>query len=137
MSRYDLAHGLAVAERLGDDPLLYRAGLLHDAGKLRGEAGIVTRWLYTGMELLAPGLLRRTCAAVEERARGADVMERARGLPRGWERGIYVQAHHGEIAAALLAAAGSEEELVGLVGRHQSRPRDERARRLREVDDSL
>ena len=137
MSRYDLAHAMAVAKRLEDDHLLHRAGLLHDAGKLRSEAGIVTRWLYTGMELMMPKRLRRTCTAVEERAQGGDVMERAHSLPRGWRRGIYVMLHHGEIAAELLTALGCEEELVLLVRCHQEEPGSERARRLKDADDSL
>jgi len=137
MSRYDLAHSLAVASRLVDDPLLHRAGLLHDAGKLRGELGLFTRWLYTALEIAAPALLRRIAAGIEGQAVGEGVMERMRMLTRGWRRGLYVQLHHGEIAALMLERMGSEEELVRLVGRHQQEPRDERERRLRDVDDSL
>jgi len=131
MSRYDLAHSLAVASRLVDDPLL------HDAGKLRGELGLFTRWLYTALEIAAPALLRRIAAGIEGQAVGEGVMERMRMLTRGWRRGLYVQLHHGEIAALMLERMGSEEELVRLVGRHQQEPRDERERRLRDVDDSL
>ena len=137
MSRYDLAHAMAVAARLKDDPLLHRAGLLHDAGKLRSEASIFTRWLYTAMELLVPKRLQRTCETVEEQARGEGIMERVRSLPRGWRRGIYVLLHHGEIAAQVLAGLGSDRELIRLVGSHQHQPRDELERRLREIDDSL
>jgi hypothetical protein len=137
MSRYDLAHAMAVAARLKDDPLLHRAGLLHDAGKLRSEASIFTRWLYTAMELLVPKRLQRTCETVEEQARGEGIMERMRSLPRGWRRGIYVLLHHGEMAAQVLACLGSDRELIRLVGSHQHEPRDELERRLREIDDSL
>ncbi|RJP31263.1 MAG: hypothetical protein C4536_08415 [Actinobacteria bacterium] len=137
MGRYDLAHSMAVAARLEDDPLLHRAGLLHDAGKLRSELGIFTRWLYTGLELIFPALLRRICAAVEDKAAGGGSMEGMQVLPRGWRRGLYVQLHHGEIAAEMLARMGSEEELVRLVGRHQMEPRDGLERRLAEVDDAL
>ena len=137
MSRYDLAHCMAVAARLEDDPLLHRAGLLHDAGKLRDELGILARWLYIGMELLMPGRLRIACAVVDGRVAGGGAMEGMRSLPRGWRRGVYVQLHHGEIAAELLTDLGSEEELVRLVRRHQCEPGDELERRLREIDDTL
>jgi hypothetical protein len=137
MARYDLAHSLAVAARLEDDPLLYKAGLLHDAGKLRSELDLFARWLYTAMELFMPQRLQRTGAAVEEEAVGEEVKERIYSLPRGWKRGLYVQLHHGEIAGELLSSAGSDEELVRLVGEHQDEPADEKAGRLREIDDSL
>jgi putative nucleotidyltransferase with HDIG domain len=137
LGRYDLAHSLAMARRLGDDPLLRRAALLHDTGKLRRDLAIPTRWLYTFLEILFPRRLRRMCAALDEMARGREVLEMIDSLPRGWRRGFFVQAHHGEIAAAMLRRAGSDGELVRLVGEHQGEPRDARARRLREADDAL
>jgi hypothetical protein len=137
MGRYDLAHSLAMAARLKDDPLLYKAGLLHDAGKLRSELGIFSRWLYTFAELLFPFRLKAKEDMVEEKARGDSIEERILSLPKGWTRGLYVQLHHGEIAAEMLAGLGSEEELVRLVEGHQAEPGGERARRLREIDDSL
>lgn len=137
MGRYDLAHALAVARRLADDPLLRRAALLHDAGKLRPELGVVTRWLYTCLELVTPSRLQRMGEGVDTGPGGGGVLERARVLPRGWRRGLFVQLHHGEIAAEMLRELGSEAELVRLVGEHQGEPGDERARRLREVDDSF
>ncbi len=137
MDRYDRAHSLAVALRLRDDPLLFRAALLHDCGKLPSELKPPVRWAYTFLEVFAPRLLARLAARVEGRARGGDVLERMRSLPPGWQRGVFVQLHHGEVAAALLERAGSDEELVRLVRDHQREPRDERARRLREADDAL
>jgi hypothetical protein len=137
MGRYDLAHSLAVAARLKDDPLLYKAGLLHDAGKLRSELGIFSRWLYTFAELFFPSGLKAREAMVEERARGDNIEERIISVPRGWARGLYVQLHHGEIAARMLVGLGSDEELVRLVEGHQAEPGGERARRFREIDDSL
>lgn len=137
MGRYDMAHSMAVAARLADDNLLYRAGLLHDAGKLRSELGILTRWLYTALELLAPPLLQRIKEEIEADATGDGVSERMYSLPRGWKRGLYVQMHHGEIAAEMLARMDCEEELVRLVGSHQFEPRDDMERRLQEVDDIL
>lgn len=137
MDRYDRAHSLAVAYRLRDDPLLYRAALLHDCGKLTAELALRVRWAYTFLEVFAPRLLARLAEKVEREARGEGVIERMRSLPPGWRRGIYVQLHHGEVAAALLESAGSDEELVRLVRDHQGEPRDERARRLRDMDDAL
>jgi len=137
LNRYDLAHSLAMARRLSDDPLLRRAALLHDTGKLRGELDIITRWLYTFLEMFFPGRLRRLCAAVEEGAHGEGILERVRSLPPGWRRGFFVQMHHGEIAAELLRRAGGDQELVRMVEEHQREPRDEMARRLRQADDAL
>ncbi len=136
LKRYDIAHSLAVARRLRDDPLLHRAALLHDVGKLPSELGLPARWLYTAAELTAPRLLRGLCRKAEEMARGGGALERARSLPRGIWRGLYVQDHHGEIAGELLRERGSEEELVRLVAAHQGEPADARAARLREADDA-
>jgi hypothetical protein len=137
MSRYDLAHSMAVASRLEDETLLRKAGLLHDTGKLRSELGLFSRWLYTALEILFPYRLQRLLERIDTEAAEGDVMESVQSLPRGWRRGIYVQLHHAEIAAELLAQAGSEAELVRLVGSHQDEPRDNMQRRLREADDSL
>lgn len=137
MDRYDRAHSLALAKRLRDDPLLYRAALLHDCGKLTSELGLRVRWAYTFLEVFAPRLLARLAAKVEREAHGEDVLKRMRSIPPGWRRGIYVQLHHGEVAAALLERAGSDVELVRLVRDHQKEPRDERARRLRRMDDAF
>ncbi len=137
MARYDRAHCMAVAERLADDPLLYRAGLLHDAGKLRSELGLFTRWLYTAGELFAPERLAALAAGLEEQAVGEGALERARSLRGRWRRGFYVQLHHAEIAADILRGLGSGEDLVELVAGHQEEPRGGRSRRLKEADDSL
>jgi len=137
MDRYDRAHSLAVASRLRDDPLLYRAALLHDCGKLTTELHLGVRWMYTFLEVFLPRLLARLAGKVEKEARGGDVLERMRSLPPGWRRGLYVQLHHGEVGAALLERAGSGEEVVRLVRDHQGEPRDDRSRRLRRLDDAL
>ncbi len=135
MDRYDLAHSLAVASRLREDPLLYRAALLHDSGKLVTELKLRVRWAYTFLEVFRPRWLQRLTNWVEGEALGRGVLERMRSLPPGWKRGLFVQLHHGEIAAELLRRAGSDEVLVGLVEGHQKEPADERAASLRRVDD--
>lgn len=135
MSRYDLAHAMAVARRLCDDSLLYRAGLLHDSGKLRSDLGLFTRWLYTAMEVLMPARLERMAERVEGMAVGDRPLERARSLQGGWKRGLYTQTHHGQIAAELLSGLGSEKELIELVAGHQGEPASERSQRLAKVDD--
>jgi len=137
MSRYDLVHSMAVASRLTGDDLLRRAGLLHDTGKLRSELGLLTRWLYTALEIALPSCLQGLAERIDAKAAGSGVMERVHSLPRGWRRGLYVQLHHAEIAAEQLAQAGSEAELLRLVGSHQDEPRDTPQRLLREADDSL
>jgi hypothetical protein len=135
MSRYDLAHSLAVAGKLKDDPFLYKTALLHDAGKLRSDLGLFTRWLYTGIEVFLPSCLRRQRKNLDEAAAGESALKKARSLPRGWRRGLYVQFHHGEIGAEILDGLGSDAELIAIIGGHQGEPLGERAKRLAEVDD--
>ncbi len=135
MSRYDLTHSLAVAKRLKDDPFLYRAALLHDAGKLRTDLGLFTRWLYTAMEIFMPSSLGWERKRLERAAIGESALQRARSLPGGWRRGLYVQFHHAEIGAEILDGLGSDAELVAIIRGHQGEPVGERARRLAEVDD--
>jgi len=138
LSRYDLAHSLAVASRLGEgDPELYRAGLLHDVGKLRRELRAPARYLYMFLELFLPSRLEALAEALEGEAKGSGWTERAYSLPRGWKRGLYIQLHHGKIGAELLRQAGCSEEVSRLVEGHQARPRDAKARLLAEADDSL
>ena len=137
MTRYDLAHSLAVASKLRDDPILYRAALLHDAGKLRSDLNLFTRWLHTGLEIFMRPVLERNKQRLEEMAEGEDALERARSLPRGWRRGLYIQFHHGEIGAEILREAGSGDEVIELVQCHQGEPRDQRSQRLADVDDSF
>jgi len=137
MTRYDLAHSLAVSDKLRDDPILYKAGLLHDAGKLSSDLNLFTRWLHTWLEIFMPSLLQRQEERLKELAEGGDALQRARSLPRGWKRGLYIQFHHGEIGAEILKEAGSEDEVIELVYGHQGEPRDQRSRRLAEVDDSF
>ncbi|MDY6793981.1 MAG: HD domain-containing protein [Actinomycetota bacterium] len=135
MNRYDLAHSLAVASRFEDEPLLYKAALLHDAGKLRSDASMFSRWLYTGMELFMPLRLKRISTELEADVAGDTALQRTRSLPRGWRRGIYLQLHHGEVGADLLRDIDSDREVIRLVRGHQGESTDELSRRLAEVDD--
>jgi hypothetical protein len=135
MNRYDLAHAITVAARLRDDPLLYQAALLHDSGKLHSDFGLFTRWLFTVLEILAPKSLQQMIDRVEATVIGDRPIEKARSIRGAWRRGLYMQAHHGEIAAELLWGLGSDDELIRLVAGHQADPVSPRARRLRDVDD--
>ena len=137
MTRYDLAHSLAVSDKLRDDPILYTAGLLHDAGKRSSDHNLFTRWLHPWLEIFMPSVLKRQEERLKELAEGEDALQRARSLPRGWKRGLYIQFHHGEIGAEILKEAGSEDEIIELIQGHQGEPRDQRSRRLAEVDDSF
>jgi hypothetical protein len=113
MPRYDQRHCLDVylALRGGghSDPLLLRAALLHDCGKV-GDDGRPLPLLYYGLfvvlQRLAPGLYRW----------GARV-------GRGPLRHFAVHAAHDERGAAMAAAAGSPPELVAIL-------RDYGARRI-------
>jgi len=135
MSRYDLAHSMAVAEKLRGDPLLFKAALLHDVGKMKEHLTLSTRWLYTCMELCASARLKRMVRELEGKTSGGDVLERALSLPKGWRRGFFVQVYHGELGAELLKGLGSEPEMVNLVKGHQKDPSGEKAERLKEIDD--
>ncbi len=138
LRRYDLAHSLAVASRVGrEDPTLLRAALLHDVGKLRRELRVPVRYLYMLLELLFPSVLSRIAESVEREARGPAWTERLYSLPRGWKRGIFIQLHHGEVGAEILRLAGCEEEVCRLVEGHQKEPQDLKAKMLAVADDSL
>lgn len=138
LTRYDLAHSLAVASRLGrEDPVLRRAALLHDVGKLRRELRAPARYLYMCLELFFPSKLSRLAESLEESAQGSDWTERLYSLPRGWKRGLYLQLHHGEVGAEILRLAGCDEKVCRLVEGHQKEPRDLQAKKLAEADDSF
>ncbi len=75
-------------------------------------------------------------AKLDARAAGDTALEKVSSLPRAWMRAFYAQAHHASVGGEMLARAGSEEEVVALVGGHQD-SRDtfgERALRLCELD---
>jgi putative nucleotidyltransferase with HDIG domain len=138
MGRYDVAHTLRMARAVPDDPVLKRAALLHDIGKTDAHLKFVLRTLYTNLELFAPCLLRWIMRKVEKVASGDGVTERLESLGPAWKKAFYAQAHHAVIGGEMLERAGSDAEVIALVGGHQD-PLDTygaRALRLRELDSS-
>jgi putative nucleotidyltransferase with HDIG domain len=134
LNRYDAAHSLLVRSALEENGVLRKAALLHDCGKLRKEAGIVSRWLYAALNLFSPRRLERVSLRLDGEARGNSRLDRAMSLPRGWKRGLYVLIHHAEIGAELLRAAGTEEEVAALVEGHHREPCGRKGRLLAEAD---
>ncbi len=135
MSRYDRAHSLRVAGGAGNDRLLRTAALLHDVGKGHPCLKMHHRWMYTLLELSAPGLLKREVNRLDGAVEGKDPEERIASLGSAWGRAFYAQAHHGELGASMLRHIGSDDEVVALVAEHQKDPGGGgRARRLWELD---
>ncbi len=127
MSRYDRAHSLLVAGQLKDDETLTRAALLHDAGKLRAELPAWFRTGYTMAEILAPRRLARQVERVSAEAGTGSCRERLDRLGGSTQRALFVQSHHGRIAAEILEGLGCELEVVRLVRYHQGVPGPEDA----------
>ena len=103
MAVTDQRHCLAVAATLvagghGEADLL-RAALVHDAGKALARIRLWQRVLYVLLNWLAPGLVHRLGSA----------------SARGSLYGLYVLAHHAELAAGLVAQAGFSEAVAALV----------------------
>ena len=105
MPRYDQRHCLDVFTTLRaggyDDPLLLRAALLHDCGKV-DDMGRPIPLIYYGLfvmlQRLAPALYRW-----------------AASVGRGPLRAFAVHAAHDERAARMAEAAGSPAELVAIL----------------------
>ncbi len=127
MTRYDRAHSILVASRLTDDEMLVRTALVHDAGKLRDELPAWFRTGYTAAEIFARAHLDRVQGRLEVEAGEGTTGERLSRLRRKSDRALFVQSHHGEIAAEMLAALGCELEVVRLVRYHQEVPGPEDA----------
>jgi len=105
MPRYDQRHCLGVCTTLRaggyDDPLLLRAALLHDCGKVDDDGRPIPLIYYGAfvvIQRLAPALYR--WAARHE---------------RGSLRAFAVHAAHDERSARLAAAAGSPPALVAIL----------------------
>ncbi len=127
MNRYDRAHSILVASRLQDDEILKKTALLHDVGKLHSELPAWFRTGYTAAEIIAPVHLDRVRARLEAREGEGTTGERLSHLRRKSDRALFVQTHHGEIAAEMLTALGCELEVVRLVRYHQEVPGPEDA----------
>jgi hypothetical protein len=105
MTRFDQRHCLDVYETLVragyDDPLLLRAALVHDCGKV-AEDGRPIPLLYYGafvlLQKLAPGLYRRAAAS---------------GRSLLWPFALHLQ--HEERAARLAELAGSPSDLISIL----------------------
>lgn len=113
MPRYDRRHGMSVMQSLRErgqnDPDLLAAALLHDVGKTVSPAGRLRLWHRVLMVLV--------------RAAAPGWMERLGGEGGGaWRRAFFVQAHHAEVGAELVRAAGCSQVTADLVGRHERAP---------------
>lgn len=111
MARYDQRHCLDVCATLHTggyiDPMLLRAALLHDCGKV-GDDGRPIPLIYYGLFVvllrLAPALYRW-----------------AAGIGRGPLRAFALHAAHDRRSARLVAAAGSPPELVAILDDYAAR----------------
>jgi putative nucleotidyltransferase with HDIG domain len=91
-----------------DDNDALKAALLHDVGKRK------------------PGLFYRTATVLLTALFSTSVERLAAPKPGSWRYGFYTYAHHAEIGAEMLAAAGSEPRVVHLVRAHHSAPGTDR-----------
>lgn len=118
LSAAERHHAIAVARcvvrRLPQaSPVLVRAALLHDVGKLGAPQNVVWRVLTH--------LLPETQAAAEPRLRGLAGARQAR-------------RHHAALGAAMMRRAGGSEEVAVLIERHHDAAAVEEAAVLRECD---
>jgi hypothetical protein len=127
MPRYDQRHCLEVYRLLRRggyaDPLLLRAALLHDCGKVDDE-GRPIPLLYYGLFVV----LKRIAPALYAWA--------ARD-GRGPLRPFAIHAAHDERSARLAEAAGSPPELVATLRDYAARRETERTRALSWADNQL
>lgn len=111
MPPFDQRHCLDVCRTLAragyDDPLLLRAALIHDCGKV-GDDGRMIPLLYYGLFVVSKKLAPALYAWAAREGRGPL-----------WP--FAVHAAHEERAALLAAAAGSPPELVALLRDYAAR----------------
>jgi hypothetical protein len=119
----DQQHGIEVLRRVrasgGDgDAALCTAALLHDCGK--GDVRLWHRVAHVVLGTVAPGLRARIISE-----HGA-----------GWRRAMWRLAHHAEISARMVEAAGADPEAVRFI-REQERERpDARLALLQAADEA-
>lgn len=102
-----------------DDPVVWRAALLHDVGKAAAPIRLWHRVAFVLLGAVAPG---------------AREMLARRSI--GWRGGFFALAHHQRIGAAVLRGAGADPAIVALVG-GTSLPEDRRRRLLEEADEGV
>jgi putative nucleotidyltransferase with HDIG domain len=124
MARYDRAHALRVLRWLkengAEDPVLWKAALLHDLGKSAGREGVPL--LCRGPIVLARGCPRLWRWLSRERPAGHLL------------RPFYLYATHAARGAEMAHAAGCPEEVVALVAIHHDAGVEGAGRLLQEAD---
>jgi hypothetical protein len=124
MPRYDQRHCLDVYQilrRAGyDDPLLLRAALLHDCGKIDDD-GRPIPLIYYGLFVVLKRLVPQLYAWAARDGRGP-------------LRRFAVHAAHDERSARMAEAAGSPDELVRILSDYSMRRVTERTRALSWAD---
>lgn len=127
MPRRDRRHCLDVYHTLilagVTDPLLLRAAMFHDTGKVDPQGRAVPLLWYGGLVIfkrLWPNVYARLAAS-----------------PRGWRHYFYYYAHHGPLGADLAAAAGCPPELVAIIRHYHDAAPTGRAAILHWADDNI
>ena len=127
MPRRDRRHCLDVHGRLVaagvDDPLLLRAALFHDTGKVDQRGRPVPLLWYGGLVVfrrLWPRAYARLAAS-----------------PRSWRRTFFYYAHHGPLGAELARAAGSPPEICAILRHYHDDAPTGRAAILQRADEEL
>jgi HD domain len=126
LNAFDQTHLVRVWQWLVDlaveDQDLLTAGLLHDVGKVDGNARVrlVDRGLKVVLRAAWPGLLDRLSRP---------------GGPR-WAAGLYLAVHHPELGAQRARALGCSERVCWLIEHHETQPDfgDPGLRLLRQAD---
>lgn len=108
MAPVERRHAIAVLRTLQQagpvDLVLGQAALLHDVGKTDGGIRLWHRVLVV--------LLQACCSRALSRLEDAN--------PSSWRYPFYVELHHAEMGALMVARAGAEDAVVRLIDRHHS-----------------
>ena len=114
----DVYHALVAAGVA--DPLVLRAALYHDTGKVDPQGRPVPLLWYGGCVILKrlwPQLFGLLAAS-----------------PRSWRRPIYYSAHHAALGAELAHAAGAPPEIVAIIRHYHDAQPTGRAAVLQRAD---